>query len=244
MDQQHLKRIEELENELKELKLNTPPNVAANSPPHLDWKAPMNQPSPYPDDMLSVDPKELPSIYKFMISAIVPRPIGFVSTVDLLGNVNLAPFSFFNMVSFDPPLLILSPTISGRSKKKKDTLNNMEATKECVVNIISDWFVESSNYCSGEFPPEVDEFTVSGLTKVKSLLVKPPRVQESAVQLECVVNHFHEVKTSSGKHSTTVAFAEVVKIHVNRAVYDAKTGTVDPTKLRPISRLGGITYAT
>src|SRR6266446_2754413 len=113
------------------------------------------------------------NIYKLMIGAIVPRPIAFVSTVSPEGILNLAPFSFFTGVSANPPVICFSPMIRGSDGMRKDTLRNIEATKEFVVNVVSEEFAEKMNICSAEFPPEVDEFEASGLTPVPSDLVKP-----------------------------------------------------------------------
>ena len=117
------------------------------------------------------------SIYKLMIGSIVPRPIAFVSTVDKSGNRNLAPFSFFNGVCSRPPVVLFSSVIR-KDGRHKDTLNNVEATKEFVVNIVSEDFADRMNMCSADVPPEVDEFQLSGLTPVASDTVLPPRVGE------------------------------------------------------------------
>ncbi|CAM9827034.1 unnamed protein product, partial [Ascophyllum nodosum] len=118
--------------------------------------------------------------------SVVPRPIGFVSTKAIDGTVNLAPFSFFNAVGHDPPMLVISVCRKG-GDVKKDTLANIEDTGEFVVSIISEWFVEAANHTSGNFPPQVDEMEAAGLTPLKSIIVSPPRVKESAVNMECKV---------------------------------------------------------
>src|SRR5215470_13794638 len=124
-------------------------------------------------------------IYKLMVGVIVPRPIAFVSTISADGIRNLAPFSFFTGISANPPVICFSPMIRGSDGARKDTLRNIEVTKEFVVNVVSEGFAEKMNICSAEFPPEVDEFEMSGLTPVPSDLVKPPRVKESCINLEC-----------------------------------------------------------
>src|SRR5262249_35024070 len=120
-----------------------------------------------------------------MIGAIVPRPIAFVSTISPEGVYNLAPFSFFTGISANPPTICFCPMVKAGADPRKDTLRNIEAVPEFVVNIVSEEFAEKMNLCSGEYPPGVDEFQVSGLTPVASDLVKPPRVRESHVNMEC-----------------------------------------------------------
>jgi flavin reductase (DIM6/NTAB) family NADH-FMN oxidoreductase RutF len=124
-------------------------------------------------------------IYKMMVGAIVPRPIAFVSTISREGVLNLAPFSFFTAVSANPPVVCFAPMIRGGDGSRKDTLNNVEATKEFVVSIVSEDFAAKMNVCSGEYPPEVDEFELSGLTPVPSDCVRPPRVAVSRINMEC-----------------------------------------------------------
>jgi flavin reductase (DIM6/NTAB) family NADH-FMN oxidoreductase RutF len=123
-----------------------------------------------------------------------------------------------------------------------DTLRNCKETGECVVHIISDWFVEASNHSCGNFDSDADEFPLSGLTKIPSTKVTPPRVAEAAVQLECKVEDYHEFKNDSGKLTATMVIARVVLFHVNGSVYDGKNGVVETGKLRPVARLGGDAY--
>jgi flavin reductase (DIM6/NTAB) family NADH-FMN oxidoreductase RutF len=137
-----------------------------------------------------VDPAttEVRNVYKLMVAAIVPRPIAFVSTIGADGILNLAPFSFFTAASADPPVICFAPMIRANAERdggRKDTLRNIQATGEFVVNIVSEEFAAQMNICSAEFPPEIDEFQASGLTPVPSDLVRPPRVKESHVHMEC-----------------------------------------------------------
>jgi len=183
----------------------------------------------------AADPR---NVYKLMIGAIVPRPIAFVSTISAAGVLNLAPFSFFTGVSADPPVIAFSPMRRLSDGSRKDTLNNIEATREFVVNIVSEEFAEKMNLCSEEFGPDVDEFQVSGLTPVPSDLVKPPRVKESRVNMECRL--VQAVHVSDKPIGGSIVLGEVVRFHVDDAIVsDFK---IDPDKLRPFGRMGGNTY--
>lgn len=182
--------------------------------------------------------EEPANIYKLMIGAIVPRPIAFVSTLSSDGIPNLAPFSFFTGVSASPPVICFSPMIRGTDGARKDTLNNIEATREFVVNIVSEDFAEQMNICSTEFPPEVDEFAASGLTPVPSDLVKPPRVKESHVNMECLL--VQVVHVSPKPLGGSIVLGEVVRFHVDDSIISGFR--IDPARLRPIGRMGGPTY--
>jgi len=184
----------------------------------------------------AADPR---NVYKLMIGAIVPRPIAFVSTISPDGILNLAPFSFFMGVCANPPVIAFAPTIRPTDGRQKDTLNNIEATREFVVNIVSEEFAEKMNQCSGEYPPQVDEFAVSGLTPVASDLVKPPRVAESKVNMECRL--FQLVRISDKPLGGSVVLGEIVRFHVDDALID--DFRIDPDKLRAIGRMGGSGYA-
>lgn len=136
---------------------------------------------------LTIDPGATSArdVYKLMVGAIVPRPIAFVSSLSAEGVPNLAPFSFFTAISANPPVICFSPMVRGSDGSTKDTLQNVRATREFVVNIVSESFARKMNICSTEFPPEVDEFLASGLTAVPSCIVKPARVKESLVNMKC-----------------------------------------------------------
>ncbi|WHZ57872.1 flavin reductase family protein [Metabacillus hrfriensis] len=176
--------------------------------------------------------------YKLMIGSILPRPIAFVSTIDEKGAVNLAPFSFFTAISAEPMMICVSPMRKGTDGSKKDTLLNIEKTKEFVINIVSEQIAEQMNRCAGDFDPEVDEFVQSGLTKEKSKSVVPPRVKESLVHLECELHdvlHFGE-KAGSG----SLVIGKVKHIHVDDALF--YEGKIDSEQLKPIGRLAGHMY--
>ncbi len=177
-------------------------------------------------------------IYKLMVGVIVPRPIAFVSTISPDGIRNLAPFSFFTGISANPPVICFSPMIRGTDGSRKDTLRNIEAVKEFVVNVVSEEFAEKMNICSVEFPPEVDEFETSGLTPVPSDLVKPPRVGESHISMECRLVHI--VHVSAKPLGGSLVIGEVLRFHVDSDLINGYK--VDPDKLHAIGRMGGPTY--
>jgi flavin reductase (DIM6/NTAB) family NADH-FMN oxidoreductase RutF len=188
---------------------------------------------------LIINPKEheYSNIYKLMIGSIVPRPIAFVSTVNAQGARNLAPFSFFNGVCSNPPIILFS-TVIRKDGKHKDTLYNVEATREFVVNIVSEDFARQMNACSADFPPEIDEFQVSGLTPVPSEIVKPPRVKEARISMECKLVQIARFGSAPGGGCTV--FGEVLRFHVWDELLD--NFRIDPDKLHPIGRMGGPTY--
>lgn len=179
------------------------------------------------------------NIYKLLVGAIVPRPIAFVSTVSPEGVRNLAPFSFFTAVSANPPVICFSPMVRGSDGGRKDTLCNIEATREFVVNIVSEDFAQAMNACSAEFPPEVDEFAVSGLTPAPSDLVRPPRVAESRINMECRLLQILHV--SPKPLGGSLVIGEVVRFHLAGELF--RDFRIDPDKLRAIGRMGGPTYA-
>jgi flavin reductase (DIM6/NTAB) family NADH-FMN oxidoreductase RutF len=190
--------------------------------------------------MRVIDPGEHDpnDIYKFMIGAIVPRPIAFVSSVDANGVRNLAPFSYFTGCSTNPPVVCFCSAVRRGPRPHKDTLTNIEATGEFVVNIVSEEIAEQMNRTSIEVPPEVDEFELSGLTPVASDLVKPPRVAESKVQMECRLRQFIRVSEKPG--GGILVLGDVLRFHVLESVLDGYK--IDPDKLNAIGRMGGLAY--
>lgn len=194
---------------------------------------------------MQIDPNghEYKDIYKLMVSAIVPRPIAFVSSMDAAGRLNLAPFSYFTMCSMNPPCIVFSPAHRGAAKSPKDTLRNIRETGEFVVNIVSEEFVSGMNATSADYPPGMNEFEIGGLTPAPSERVKPPRVKESHIQMECRLRDIIVVSDLPGGGSLVIG--EILLFHVDEAVLadEPRDGfKVDPDKLRAIGRMGGTTY--
>ena len=192
--------------------------------------------------MISIDPKEVSPVklQGYLQSAIAPRPIAFASTVDANGNPNLSPFSFFNVFSSNPPILVFSPARRVRNNTIKHTLINCEATKEVVINIVDYSMVQQMSLSSTEYADGVNEFDKSGFTMLKSDVVKPFRVAESPVQFECKVNEIIALGTEGGAGNLIIC--EVVKIHVSETVLD-ENGMIDQQKIDLVSRLGGNWYS-
>jgi len=190
--------------------------------------------------MRTLDPAQIApnDTYKLMIGMIVPRPIAFVSSVDAAGIRNLAPFSYFTACSSNPPVVCFCAAVRNGPRPYKDTLYNIEATGEFVVNIVSEEFAEQMNLCSADVPPEVDEFELSGLTPVASDLVKPPRVAESKVQMECRLHQIIRVSDQPG--GGILVLGEVLRFHVLESLLDGYK--IDPDRLNAIGRMGGPTY--
>jgi flavin reductase (DIM6/NTAB) family NADH-FMN oxidoreductase RutF len=191
-------------------------------------------------EMLSIDPAKQQSkdIYKLLIGSVLPRPIAFVSTVDR-GNVrNLAPFSFFTVASANPPVVVFCTSVPANERAMKDTLRNVLDTREFVVNIVSEDFAQQMNQCSATVPPEVDEFALSGLTPIPSELVKPARVAESHVQMECRL--LQVLPVSEKPMGGNLVLGEVVRFHVSQDLMS--NFQIDPEKLRAIGRMAGATY--
>jgi flavin reductase (DIM6/NTAB) family NADH-FMN oxidoreductase RutF len=180
------------------------------------------------------------AMYKLLIGCVVPRPIAWVSSVDAHGVQNLAPFSYFMAITHDPPTVAFSSAPRGVEvpgpRGKKDTLSNVEATGEFVVNVVDDALAEQMN--SGDYPPEVDEFAQAGLTAAPSARVKAPRVAAAPINMECRVVRILPV----GNLPHHLVIGEIVHLHVRDDVYDAATGRIDMHRLRPVGRLAGQMY--
>tara|TARA_B110000003_G_scaffold48951_1_gene47651 strand:- start:3892 stop:4524 length:633 start_codon:yes stop_codon:yes gene_type:complete len=191
---------------------------------------------------ISFDPNNLltKDLHKLLLTAVAPRPIAFASTIDSRGNVNLSPFSYFNVFSSNPPILIFSPSRRVRDNSTKHTLQNSDETREVVINMVDYSIVEQMSNSSKDYPKGVNEFNETGLTEVKSLKVKPPRVLESPVSFECVVDNIISLGENGGAGQLVIA--KVVHIHVNSDMLD-RNGEVDPTKLDLVARLGGDWYS-
>jgi flavin reductase (DIM6/NTAB) family NADH-FMN oxidoreductase RutF len=178
--------------------------------------------------------------YALLISCVVPRPIAFVTTVSPAGVVNLAPFSFFNGVAGHPPMVMFAPA-NDRHGREKDSLANLRQLGEFVVNIVPHAIAESMNETSFEYPPDVSELATCGFTAIPSQLVRPPRVAESPVQLECRLRQIVDLGT--GPLAGHCCIGEVICFHVADG-YLTPDGTVDAAKLDAIGRMGGELYTT
>jgi flavin reductase (DIM6/NTAB) family NADH-FMN oxidoreductase RutF len=178
------------------------------------------------------------NVYKLLLGSVVPRPIAFVSTVNPEGAFNLAPFSFFTVASANPPVLVFSVGRRANPDPRKDTLRNISTAREFVVNVVSEEFGPKMNLCAGEYPPEMDEFQISGLTPIPSDLVKAPRVAESHINMECRLLYTIELSgLVTGGH---LVLGEVIRFHIDDAyVHNYR---IDPDKLRAIGRMAGNSY--
>ena len=190
----------------------------------------------------SIDPKNLTTVevHKILLTAVAPRPIAFASTIDANGNVNLSPFSFFNVFSANPPILIFSPARRVRDNTTKHTLENVKEVKEVVINIVNYPIVEQMSLASTEYEKGENEFVKAGFTEVTSLKVKPPRVAESPVSFECEVQDIIELGDEGGAGNLIIS--KVVQIHIDNKYLDA-IGDLDTKKLDLVARLGGSWYS-
>jgi flavin reductase (DIM6/NTAB) family NADH-FMN oxidoreductase RutF len=191
--------------------------------------------------MLTINTAEVTpaQLQNYMQYAIAPRPICFATTIDLEGNINLSPFSFFNMFSTNPPLCIFSPARRVRDNTTKHTLENILEVKECVINIVNYPMVQQMSLASTEYPKGINEFEKSGFTMMPSLLVKPPRVAEAPVQMECVIREVIHLGENPG--AGNLILAEVKLIHIKEEILD-EDGKIDQAKIDLVARLGGDWY--
>lgn len=192
--------------------------------------------------MLSIDPKEIPAakLQGYLQGAIGPRPIAFASTMDRDNNPNLSPFSFFNVFSSNPPILVFSPARRVRNNTVKHTLLNAELNREVVINVVNYDIVQQASLSSTEYGDGVNEFEKAGLTMLPSDIVKPYRVKESPVQFECRVNDIIALGDQGGAGNLIIC--EVVKLHINEDVLDAN-GAIDQDKIDLVARMGGNWYS-
>ena len=192
--------------------------------------------------MKSITPKELSTqqLHGYLLSSVSPRPIAFASTIDSDGNVNLSPFSFFNVFSANPPIMIFSPARRVKDNTTKHTLDNVLNVPEVVINIVSYDMVQQMSLSSTEYTQGVNEFEKAGFKELPSDLIKPPRVAESPVQFECKVNDVIELGTEGGAGNLIIA--EVVKIHIDESILDSE-GKIDPLKIDTVARMGGNWYS-
>lgn len=178
-------------------------------------------------------------LQNYLQHAIAPRPICFASTIDKTGKVNLSPFSFFNMFSANPPVCVFSPSRRVRDNTTKHTLENLKEVPECVINIVNYPMVRQTSLASTEYPKGVNEFIKAGFTELKSEIVKPPRVAESPVQLECLVREIISLGETPGAGNLIIA--EVKLIHIKEEILNSE-GKIDQEKIDLVARLGGDWY--
>ena len=192
--------------------------------------------------MISIEPKDLSpaKLQSYLQGSVAPRPIAFASTLSKKGKPNLSPFSFFNVFSSNPPILIFSPARRVRDNTIKHTLINCEATREVVINIVNYDIVQQMSLSSTEYPDGVNEFLKSGLTQIPSDIIKPYRVAESPVQFECKVNEIIPLGNKGGAGNLIIC--EVVKIHINENILDER-GLISPEKIDLVSRMGENWYS-
>jgi flavin reductase (DIM6/NTAB) family NADH-FMN oxidoreductase RutF len=192
--------------------------------------------------MLTIDPKETPTpvLHGYLQSAVGPRPIALASTVDKDGVPNLSPFSFFNLFSTNPPILIFSPSRRVRDNTVKHTLLNAELNREVVINVVNFNMVEQTSLSSTEYAAGVNEFEKAGFTMLPSDVVAPPRVAEAPVQFECRVNQIIPLGDSGG--AGNLVLCEVLKMHIDESILD-ENGVIDQHKIDLVSRLGGNWYS-
>lgn len=192
--------------------------------------------------MISMSPKDISTgqLHGYLLGAVSPRPICFASTVDGAGNVNLSPYSFFNVFSAKPPIMIFSPARRVRDNTTKHTLANVLETKEVVINIVSHHMVQQMSLSSTEYAQGVNEFVKAGFTEIASEIVEPPRVNEALAQFECKVNDVIELGQEGGAGNLVIC--EVVKLHISENILD-ENGRIDPAKIDTVARMGGNWYS-
>lgn len=191
--------------------------------------------------MVTVNPKEISfaKMHSYLLGAVTPRPIAFASTIDKEGNINLSPFSFFNCFGANPPILIFSPARRGRDNTTKHSYENVREVPEVVINVVNYSMVQQTSLASTEYPKGVNEFVKAGFTQVASTLVKPPRVGEAPIAMECKVLQI--IQTGDQGAAGNLVICEIVMMHINENVLDAD-GKIDPWKLDAVARLGGDYY--
>ncbi len=191
--------------------------------------------------MKTLETKDLPipKLHQYLLGSIGPRPICFASTIDKRGNRNLSPFSFFNVFSANPPILIFSPARSGRTAQTKNTYDNCVDVPEVVINVVTYSMVQQMSLSSSPYPKDVDEFKKAGFTPLKSDTVKPYRVKESPIQFECVVKQITPLGDGGG--AGNLIMVEVVKMHFDESILD-ENGMVDQNKIDLVARMGGNFY--
>ena len=178
---------------------------------------------------------ETTNLYQYLSAAVTPRPIAFVSTIDAKGNKNLSPFSFFNVFSINPPILVFSPVRRVRNNTSKHTLDNLHQVKECVISLVTEEIVQQVSLSSCDFDAETNEFEKAGFTEIKSDLVTPSRIKESPINFECKINDIISLGEQGGAGNLVIC--QVLKMHINESVLNDEQ-EIDPIKLNIVSRLG------
>jgi flavin reductase (DIM6/NTAB) family NADH-FMN oxidoreductase RutF len=191
--------------------------------------------------MLTINPKEIPftKMHSYLLGAVTPRPIAFASTVDREGNINLSPFSFFNCFGANPPILVFSPSRRGRDNTTKHTYENILQVPEVVINVVNYSIVQQTSLASTEYPRGVNEFIKAGLSMVSSSLVKPPRVGESPIAMECKV--LQVIPMGDGGAAGNLVICEILLMHISEEVLDAE-GKINPFNVDAVARLGADWY--
>lgn len=191
---------------------------------------------------MKIELANLPIMQKqaWLQHAIAPRPICFASTIDRQGNVNLSPFSFFNLFSSNPPIVIFSPARRGRDNTTKHTLENVLEVAECVINMVDYSMVQQMSLSSCEYPKGVDEFVKAGFTKEAASMVTPPMVKEAKIKLECKINEVKSLGEEGGAGQLVIA--EVLCMHIDDSILNEAGNMIDQTKLELVARLGGDWY--
>ena len=187
---------------------------------------------------MKINPKTFEGFNRVLTGVVVPRPIAFVSTISNSGNVNLSPYSFFNAVSYDPPLIIFSSSKFTSDGKLKDSLSNIEQNGEFVVNIVNENIVEAMNKTAAEYPENVNEFDIANLTQIDSDLVKPPRLRESPVNMECKLERIITLGTEA--HPQGLVIGEIIQLHIDDQIISGHR--INHEKLKPVGRLAGNMY--
>ncbi|MAQ69604.1 MAG: flavin reductase [Flavobacteriales bacterium] len=192
--------------------------------------------------MLEIEPSKIlvQDLHKHLLSSVGPRPIALASTIDNKGNRNVSPFSFFNVFSANPPIAVFSPARRVRNNTTKDTLENIKEIQEVVINVVTSDLVQKASLASTEYPKEIDEFIKSDLTPIPSKKIKPFRVQESPVQMECKVNQIIELGENGGAGNLIIC--EIILMHISEDILDKKN-QIDPNKIKLVGRLGGNWYS-
>ena len=191
--------------------------------------------------MLTINPKEtkLSLLHNYLLGAVAPRPIAFASTIDKEGNLNLSPFSFFNVFSANPPIAIFSPARKGKDNTTKHTFENVKEVGEVVINVVNYAMVQQTSLASTEYPKGVNEFEKAGFTPLKSELIKPFRVKESPVQMECKVREVIELNNEGGAGNLVIC--EILLMHISETVLDDNKN-IDPNKIDLVARMGANWY--